>query len=316
MTTKTTRYRPQKPRHHHAKKNHTHTHTTTTTTTKQNPQPITHHCTTTTHHAPPTTYPPHPTHHRLTTTMPQTHHRPTMTHTEKHTHTQLLSKTQINQVNHNKSKTQTQNSLPHKSKSHYPLPLNTHIHCHHCATSQINSHHKPTPPPLTTNLDVLRHHYHTTHAVATGKTTSYWRTHAYLCHYYHHTGFWVWEEERAVVEQKQEREEKTENVLERESRWDNEERESDRYLKVRIKNYYFVLQCCYSTIVNLQCSSSPSVRWFLGFNAKFVLHIPFSSLDVNALSISLHTHMIPSLRNYIFQKFIKINNPSQNWIPN
>ena len=91
-----------------------------------------------------------------------------------------------------------------------------------------------------------------------------------------------------------------------------EERESGRYLKVRIKNYYFVLQCYCSTIVNLQCSSSPSVRWFLGFNTKFVLHIPFSSLDVNALSISLHTHMILSLRNYIFLKFIKNNNRSQN----
>ena len=45
----------------------------------------------------------------------------------------------------------TQNPLPHKSKSHYPLPPNTHIHCHCHATSQINPHHKPTPPPLPHN---------------------------------------------------------------------------------------------------------------------------------------------------------------------
>ena len=50
--------------HPKKKKNtHTHTHITTTTTTKQNPQPITHHCTTMTHHAPPTKYLPRPTHH-------------------------------------------------------------------------------------------------------------------------------------------------------------------------------------------------------------------------------------------------------------
>ena len=108
----------------------------------------------------------------------------------------------------------TQNPLPHKSKSHYPLPPNTHIHCHRHATSQIN----PQPISIRT-INPLRHHCHTTHATATRKTTSYWRTHAYLCHYHHHhTGFWVWGEERVAVEQKQEREEKI-------KKWKREKRE-------------------------------------------------------------------------------------------
>ena len=47
----------------------------------------------------------------------------------------------------------TQNPLPHKSKSHYPLPPNTHIHCHRHATSQIN----PQPISIRT-INPLRHH--------------------------------------------------------------------------------------------------------------------------------------------------------------
>ena len=109
--------------------------------------------------------------------------------------------------------------IPLLITTEYPHPLPPPCHITDQPTTQINLHHKPTPPPQTTDPNPLRHHYHTTHATATRKTTSYWRTHAYLCCYHHHhTGIWVWGEERAAVEQKQEREEKI-------KKWKREKRE-------------------------------------------------------------------------------------------
>ena len=84
-----------------------------------------------------------------------------------------------------------QNPTTHYHRILHPLPLPCHIIDQ--PITQINPHHKPTLWPQTTNPNPLRHHCHTTQVTAKGKTTSYWRIHAYLCRYHHHTGFWVWE---------------------------------------------------------------------------------------------------------------------------